>query len=242
MNILVTNAKKLDITITGKQAELFEVYYRELADWNNRVNLTSVTGYEEVQVKHFLDSLTVFSGFRKDKDLSGLTVLDVGTGAGFPGIPLKIVLPDIKLILIEATAKKTEFLKYIVSTLGLSEVEVLTGRAEELARIGKHRESYDVIVSRAVAPLAVLAEFTLPFCTVGGRCILPKKGDTVREIDQAMTAIETLGGKLSEVKKLNIEGLEDDRHLVIIDKVGPVPDKYPRRPGIPEKRPIQQAK
>ena len=238
MDVLNASVSRLGLSLNPEQIKQFELYFREMVDWNKRVNLTAIVGYEEVQVKHFLDSLSVFSGFRDGTDTAGLRVLDVGTGAGLPGIPLKIVRPEISLALLEATAKKTEFLTYITSTLHLTDTDVLTGRAEELARIGRYRESYDLVVSRAVAPLAVLAELTLPFCLIGGRCILPKKGDTRQEIEEAGPAIHVLGGKLTEVKEVNLEGLNDNRHLVIIDKLNLTPDKYPRRPGIPEKRPI----
>lgn len=239
MDILKDGIKNLGYSLNEIQLEQFESFYRELLDWNQRMNLTSITKYADVQSKHFLDSLLIFSGFDAKTDIRGLRLLDVGTGAGLPGIPMKICYPEIHLSLLESTIKKTEFLKYIISVLDLKDVEILPGRAEELARIDKHREKYDIVTSRAVAPLASLVELTLPFCVIGGRCILPKKGDLKREVDEAEKAIEILGGKLVEVKNVGIPGLDDNRQLVIIDKIAPVPDKYPRRPGMPEKRPIR---
>lgn len=239
MDKLISGAERIGLSLSPEQIERFEIFYREILDWNQRVNLTSITEYDEVQIKHFLDSLTIVPVLTNIKSESALKLLDIGTGAGLPGIPLKIILPKIKLALLEATAKKVEFLQYIVSTLGLSNVEIIHGRAEDIARIGKHRKSYNIVISRAVAPLAVLAELGLPFCSSGGICIFLKKGDTKQEIVEALNAIDILGGRLKQVKQITLEELDDNRQLVIIEKVNTTPDKYPRRPGIPEKRPIK---
>lgn len=236
---LISGAEKLGLSLNPEQIDQFEIFRREILDWNHRVNLTSITEYDEMHIKHFLDSLTIIPFIKIFEPETNLKVLDIGTGAGLPGIPLKIILPDIKLSLLEATAKKVEFLKYIVSTLGFSNVEIISGRAEEIARIARYRESYNIVMSRAVAPLAVLAEYGLPFCSDGGVCIFPKKGDTELEIKQALNAIEILGGRLREIQPIRLEELDDNRHLVIIDKIAPTPDKYPRRTGIPEKRPVK---
>ena len=239
MERLITGVEKLGLSLNREQIRQFEVYCREMLDWNQRVNLTAITDYEEVQTRHFLDSLTIYSVLDKSQSCENLNILDVGTGAGFPGIPLKITIPDIKLTLIEATGKKTEFLNYVVSILGLENVKITTGRAEELAHRAEYRAGFNVVVSRAVASLATLAEFTLPFCPTGGMVIAPKKGDIRKEIEEALKAIDILGGSLREVRLVELDELTDDRYLVIIDKVSPTPDKYPRRPGIPEKRPIK---
>ena len=156
-----------------------------------------------------------------------------------PGLPLKILFPDIRLTLLDATAKKTDFLHYIVSTLKLTNVNIVTARAEETAHRREYRESYDVVLSRAVAPLATLTELTLPFCSIGGKCIFPKKGDITRELDDAEKAIQVLGGVLRQTREIELEELPDERRLVIIEKSFATPHKYPRRPGIPEKRPIK---
>jgi 16S rRNA (guanine527-N7)-methyltransferase len=167
-----------------------------------------------------------------------LRLIDVGTGAGIPGIPLKIAFPAIKLILLEAVAKKAAFLQHINHKLGLDNVEVLVGRAEEVAHLAQYRERFDLVLSRAVAPLPTLVELTLAFCTVGGSFIAQKKGAINLEISSATNAIDILGGKLREVKRIDLAEFTDERYLVVIDKVSPTPQKYPRRPGIPAKRPI----
>ncbi len=235
---LIKGVEELGLHLSPEQIKKFEAYYRELSEWNKRVNLTSVTGYEEVQITHFLDSLTVISGFPPVPRDRQTRIIDVGTGAGFPGIPLRIVLPEIRLFLLEATAKKAEFLRHTISELELDNVEIVGGRAEEVAHNASYRESFEIVVSRALAPLNVLVELTLPFCVVGGRLIAQKKGDISREIDQASGAVDVLGGEIMEIRDIEMEELNDDRRLVIIEKVKATPSKYPRRPGIPAKRPI----
>lgn len=238
MEKLEAGAQKLGICLTPVQLEQFEIYYRELVDWNKRMNLTSITNYEGVQVKHFLDSLTVITAIQPLSEARKLHVIDIGTGAGLPGIPLKIIWPGIRLVLLEATAKKTQFLKYVVSRLGLEDVEIVAGRAEEVAHEARYREKFDLVLSRAVAPLPALVELTLPFCVVPGRFIAQKKGDIEREVTQSQKAIDALGGSLREVKSVKLEGRDDRRYLVVIDKIKPSLAQYPRRPGVPAKKPI----
>jgi len=238
MEMLNKGAAGLSLQLNSRQLEQFHTYYQELIDWNKRVNLTRITGYEEVQIKHFLDSLTVSLVWEALTPGAGLRLIDVGTGAGIPGIPLKIVFPDIKLVLLDSVAKKAAFLHHLNHKLGLDNVEIVVGRAEEVAHEARYRESFDIVLSRGVAPLATLVELTLPFCTIGGGFIAQKKGAIVQEIRQAIKAIGLLGGRLREVKRVNLEEFTDKRQLVIIDKVSPTPQLYPRRPGIPEKRPL----
>lgn len=238
MKKLQAGAQKLGINITAKQLEQFEVYYHELVDWNKCINLTSITDYEKVQLKHFLDSLTVILAIKPVARARRLDVIDVGTGAGLPGIPLKVILPGINLVLLETTAKKTEFLKHVVDRMGLDNVEIATVRAEEAAHNPQYREKFDLVLSRAVASLPVLVELTLPFCMVGGSFIAQKKGDIEREIEQSRKAINIMGGSLEEVKPIELAELNDKRYLVVINKTGSTPAEYPRRPGIPAKRPI----
>lgn len=235
MDILDQGARRLGIILTPAQLKQFEIYYQELVSWNRRFNLTAVTEYEPVQVKHFLDSLTLATFLDKSHPVK---LIDVGTGAGFPGIPLKIWLHSIKLTLLEATGKKTRFLSAIVSTLLLEEVEIINARSEDIAHHEDRRESFDVVVSRGLAPMAILAELTLPLCRIGGQVIAMKKGDVIAEIDAATKAISELGGKIKEIRRTEIAELEDVRQLVVIDKVALTPQKYPRQPGIPNKRPI----
>lgn len=238
METLKSAAKELGLELTPAQLEQFDSYYRELIDWNKRVNLTAITGYEEVQLKHFLDSLTIILAWPPQVAEKGFRLIDVGTGAGLPGIPLKIAFPEIKLVLLEATAKKADFLRHIVQKLGLDSVEIVVGRAEDVAHQPRYREKFDLVLSRAVASLPTLVELALPFCAVGGSFIAQKKGAIDEEISRANKAISLLGGSLREVKKVALSSLPNERYLVIIDKLLPTPEQYPRRPGIPAKRPL----
>ena len=238
MERLNTGAKKLGLVLNQRQLEQFHIYYQELVDWNRRVNLTRITGYEEVQIKHFLDSLTVALAWESLTPGADLRLIDVGTGAGIPGFPLKIMFPNIKLVLLDSVAKKAAFLHHLNHKLGLDNVEIVVGRAEEVAHEAQYRESFDMVLSRGVAPLATLVELTLPFCVIGGGFISQKKGAIDQEIRQATKAISLLGGRLREVKRVDLEEFTDKRQLVIVDKVSPTPRLYPRRPGIPGKRPL----
>jgi 16S rRNA (guanine527-N7)-methyltransferase len=235
MEKLKAGAEKLGIELTPAQLEQFDAYYHELVDWNQQINLTAIIDYEEVQLKHFLDSLTVSL---VGKPTKGNSVIDVGTGAGMPGIPLKIAFPDIKLVLLEATVKKVSFLHHIRQKLGLNDVEIVVGRAEEIAHVPRYREQFELVLSRAVAPLPTLVELTLPFCALGGSFIAQKKGNVDEEVNLAGKAIDTLGGRLRETKRIEIEEFADERCLVVIDKISPTPEQYPRRPGVPGKRPL----
>ena len=238
MEKLKSGAAKLGLYLSQRQLEQFHIYYQELVDWNQRINLTSITGYEEVQVMHFLDSLTVNLALGQSIIGGGFRVIDVGTGAGLPGVPLKILFPDIKLVLLESTAKKAEFLRHLERRLELDNVEIVAGRAEDAAHETRYREKFDLALSRAVAPLPALVELTLPFCAVGGSVVAQKKGDIDIEIKMAARAINRLGGELQEVMAVDMEEFPDRRRLVIIDKVTHTLPQYPRRPGMPAKRPI----
>ena len=236
MEKLKSGSEKLGLHLNTGQLRQFEIYYIELIAWNRKMNLTSITDYEEVQVKHFLDSLMVTLAMRAP--FKGVNAIDIGTGAGLPGVPLKILKPDISLVLLEATSKKARFLNHLVTALGLEDVEIAVGRAEAAAHDIQYREKFDIVLSRAVAYLPTLVELTLPFCAVGGSLIAQKKGDIQKELEQSNEAINTMGGYLREAKPVGLEALNDSRYLIVIDKVNPTPEKYPRRPGIPAKRPI----
>jgi len=238
MEKLIAGAKKLGLHLNSKQLEQFSIYYQELIDWNQRMNLTTITSYEDVQIRHFLDSLTVTLACPVPSGNDSLHTIDVGTGAGIPGLPLKILLPDIKLVLLEATAKKATFLHHLKQILKLEDIEIVVGRAEEVAHLGEYREKFEIVLSRAVAPLPTLVELTLPFCTIGAYVIAQKKGAIDQDVSRADKAISTLGGRLREVKRIDLEEFTDARRLIIIDKVSPTPQEYPRRPGIPAKRPL----
>jgi 16S rRNA (guanine527-N7)-methyltransferase len=239
MKKLIEGAGKLGIEFNARQVKQFELYYQELIEWNRKINLTAITDYSSVQVKHFLDSLTITLALPEEgAERPDCNIVDIGTGAGFPGLPLKILFPQPRLVLIEPTTKKTAFLHHLIHKLELENVEVLNSRAEEAAHLPLYREQFSLVLSRAVALLPILVELTLPFCRIGGRFVAQKKGKLDREIDGAEKAIATLGGKLDQIKKIELDEFYDVRYLVIIDKVYPTPIKYPRRPGMPRRRPI----
>ena len=239
MKKLIEGADKLGLEFTARQVKQFELYYQELIEWNKKINLTAITDYSSVQVKHFLDSLTITLALREEEGRRpDFNIIDIGTGAGFPGVPLKILLPQPRLVLIEPTAKKTAFLHHIISKLELENIEVLNSRAEEAAHLPLYREQFALVLSRAVALLPTLVELTLPFCQLGGRFIAQKKGEIDQEISKAKEAIAALGGKLDQVQKIEMDEFDDARYLVIIDKIHPTPGKYPRRHGVPKRRPI----
>ncbi|MBA7504375.1 Ribosomal RNA small subunit methyltransferase G [subsurface metagenome] len=239
MQKLIDGAQKLGINLNDKQITQFKLYYQELVSWNKKFNLTTITNYQEVQIKHFLDSLTVILALTEEElRQPGFSIIDIGTGAGFPGIPLKVFLTQSRLVLLDSRAKKAAFLRHIIEQLELDYVEVVVGRSEEIARLPSYRQQFHLVTSRAVASLPTLVELALPFCQIGGKFIAQKKGQIEQEVVQAGKAIDVLGGKLNQVEKVELEELSDERYLVIIDKICPSPEKYPRRAGTPTRRPI----
>lgn len=244
MNKLAEGARRLDIPLSEDQLSAFQTYYETLIAWNRRVNLTRITDYDEVQTKHFLDSLSCLPIIKRAGDTTagerilGLQIIDVGSGAGFPGLALRIAMPALRLTLLDATGKKTEFLRFLIEQLELSDVTVINARAEEVGQDHRHREQYDVALARALAGMPTLAELTLPLARVGGMVIAQKGEDPADEVDAAHTAIVTLGGQVGEITPVVVPGLEGARHLVVLKKVSPSPSKYPRRPGMPAKRPL----
>ncbi len=238
MDLLRRGASQLGLTLTPKQEGQFEGFYQELAAWNLKMNLTAIVEYEDVQVRHFLDSLTPSLAVG-DRLSRGGALLDVGAGGGFPGIPLKIMYPEVKLTLLESVAKKCTFLQHIISDLELDNTDIHIGRAEDGAISPILREAFDVVVSRGVAPMRILTELTLPYCRQGGTTAVLKKGAIEPEVSSSLHAMKVLGGELRQVVPVEgIDGLEDDRVLVVVDKVRPTPAKYPRRPGLPRKHPL----
>ena len=231
--LLTAGASHFGLTLSEAQLHAFENYYRELAAWNENINLTRIIEPDDVAIKHFLDSLSIVPALpQRNKPLS---IIDVGSGAGFPGIPLRIAIPEVKVTLLESTAKKTNFLQHVVNTLELESVRVITARAEEAGQQPEHRERYDVAVARAVSRLSVLAEYMLPLVKVGGYVIAQKGQNPAEEIEAARSALRILGGQLIKVQPVAVPGLDGERHLVIIKKTKPTPKLYPRRPGLPNK-------
>ncbi|MBI4785844.1 MAG: 16S rRNA (guanine(527)-N(7))-methyltransferase RsmG [Chloroflexi bacterium] len=233
MSQLVHTARAFGLQLDAGQLAAFEQYYRELNAWNTRVNLTAITEREQVIVKHFLDSLSVAPQVH-----SAITLIDIGAGAGFPGVPLKIALPHLRVTLLEATRKKAEFLKHLIAQFELSNTIAVQARAEDLARDAAHREQYDCAVARAVAELATLLEYSLPFVKVGGIFIAQKGNKVEDEIRRAERALTVLGGRVREIVPVQLPGLEL-RHLVVVEKTARTPSTYPRRAGIPERKPIR---
>ncbi len=237
MDILLRGAQKLGYHLTQYQLACFQKYQVLLEDWNTVISLTSIDSPKEVQLKHFLDSIAASAPIGKETLEYG-TLLDVGSGAGFPGIPLKIMWPGLKVTLIESTRKKADFLRLVSHSLGLSGLTICNDRSELAAHDPNMRESFDIVVARAIANLSTLAELTIPFCKVGGKVIAYKNAGITDEINESIEALTILGGTYQETLSVDLEGLEGQRCLVILSKDCPTDHMYPRRPGIPYKRPL----
>ena len=234
LNLLAVGARELDLDLTPAQLDQFSRYADLLIDWNGRFNLTSIVEPRDIVTKHFLDSLST----ARSIPAGPLKLIDVGAGAGLPGLPIKLVRPDVTLTLLEATRKKCDFLKAVVADLQLTDVIVVNGRAEEAGRMVEHREAYDIAIARAVADLPVLAEYLLPFVKVGGIAIAQKSRGAEDELDRADTAILLLGGLGRGVIAVNVPGLPDERTLIVMEKITATSGDYPRRTGVPSKKPL----
>ncbi len=237
MSLLYKGAREFGIDLEPVQLERFEAYYHHLVEWNARFNLTAITGYTEAQVKHFLDSLSVARALPREQ-LAGKKLIDVGAGAGFPGMPLAIAFPNLQVTLLEATGKRVRFLDELVRALALENVRAIKGRAEELAHTPEYRERYDFATARAVADLPTLVEYTLPFVRVGGIFIASKSAGAESEVNAAAFAIDALGGQVRELVPVHLPTLDETRYLVVIEKVTPTPRLYPRQAGLPRKKPL----
>lgn len=225
----------IGIRLSPSQLDAFCQYERELLEWNARFNLTAIQDPSKIRIKHFLDSLTCLIVMR-DRPME--RIIDVGTGAGFPGLPIKIACPSIHLTLVESVGKKADFCRHVARKLGLDKVEVLQARAEEVGHQPAHREKYDWALARAVAIMPVLAEYLLPLVRIGGGMIAMKGEGAHAETQSAGHALRILGGQLNRLLPVTLPGVADERYLVVIDKVAATPPQYPRRVGIPTKRPL----
>lgn len=226
---------ELDIRYTNEMLEQFQKYYDILIEWNKVMNLTGITEYDEVISKHFIDSLSIVKAIDMNQ-ISNL--IDIGTGAGFPGIPIKIVFPHVKVTLLDSLNKRVKFLDAVIEEVEIKDINAVHGRAEELAKQKNYREKYELCVSRAVANLASLSEYCLPFVNVGGNFISYKSGDIEDELNTSKNAIKILGGKIIEVNKFQLPATDITRSLIIVNKIKKTDSKFPRRAGIPTKEPL----
>ena len=226
---------ELGIELSESQKNQFHRYYEMLIEWNKVMNLTGITEYDEVNEKHFVDSLSIIKAVDMRKVQS---VIDIGTGAGFPGIPLKIVYPHLHLVLLDSLQKRIKFLKAVIEELGLEDIETLHGRAEDYATNSEYREKYDICVSRAVANLSALCEYCIPYIRLGGIFISYKSGEVDEEVKRSEKAVKILGGNIHKIIKFQLPGTEIGRSFVKIKKVEKTKKKYPRKAGMPVKEPL----
>lgn len=224
------------VDLSAEQRTAFALYAEELIAWNKaRANLTAITDPEGIEIRHFLDSLSILRAVNVPPNAR---VIDVGTGAGFPGLPLKIIQPSLQLALLEATGKKIAFLEHLVGALKISGVSFVNLRAEEAGQAAAHRESYDLVLARAVAHMPILVEYLLPLCKLGGKCIAMKGESAIAEAHHAENALRVLGGKLLNVHPVELPGVAETHYLVVFGKVAATPPGFPRKPGIPSKKPL----
>jgi 16S rRNA (guanine527-N7)-methyltransferase len=226
----------LGFELTQKQVQAFQVYSATLLEWNKKVNLTAITDPEQIETKHFLDSISTVPILR---EFAVKDVIDIGTGAGFPGIPIKILLPEVNVTLVESIGKKVDFCREVIARLDLHGIQALLGRAEELGQDPDYRERFDVGIARAVAQLDTLAEYLLPLVRLGGKMLAQKGHTGPEEVQKAEHAIRVLGGRVNKLVPVTLPGICEDRYIIIIDKVSATTQKYPRRVGIPGKRSIK---
>jgi len=236
MEKLVHDAQALfNVHITGRQVMSLIRYEKELLEWNQKFNLTAIRDVESIRVKHFLDSFSCVLAWQGTPPNN---LIDVGTGAGFPGLAIKILYPNMKLTLVESVGKKAMFCQHIVSVLGLEHVNVIQARAEDLGQKPQHREKYDWAVARAVANLNVLSEYLLPLVERNGMMLAQKGESGPAEAQSAEQALKILGGKLKQLIPIHLPGVADDRYLILVEKVAATPHNYPRKPGMPAKTPL----
>ena len=232
---LIENMKMISVELTDKQVSQFIKFYEMLVEWNKVMNLTGITEYDEVVMKHFVDSLSIVKVNGLDNVKS---IIDVGTGAGFPGIPLKIAFPEVKITLLDSLNKRINFLNAVIEELGLEDIETIHGRAEDFAKKIDYREQYDMCVSRAVANLSTLSEYCLPYVKVGGSFIPYKSGEIDEELNNSKKAVQILGGQIEGVVKFQLPDTDIGRSFVKIKKNKNTAKKYPRKAGLPAKEPL----
>ena len=231
--LLFQYAKKLEIVLSENYVKKFYEYMLLLLEWNEKINLTSITDEKDIVLKHFVDSITICKYIPKNAKL-----LDVGTGAGFPGIPVKIVRDDIEVVLLDSLNKRILFLDDVIDKLDMKNIQAVHGRAEEFGRNKDFRQSFDVVTSRAVANMAVLSEYLIPFSKLGGKCVIMKGSDFEEELNNSKKAIKVLGGKINSVDEFVLPASDMKRTIVVVDKIGDTPKQYPRKAGTPAKKPI----
>ena len=231
---LLEKASTMGVRFSVEQMDKFYKYMNLLIEWNEKMNLTAIIEPNEIILKHFIDSITILKDIK-----DGLTIVDVGTGAGFPGIPLSIMNPTLKITLVDSLNKRLIFLQEVINELDLKNVELVHARAEEFGRNKKYREKFDVATSRAVANLSTLSEYLLPLVKINGKAISMKAGNASQEIEDAKKAIKTLGGNINNIEEFNLPQSDIGRTIIIIDKIKETPGKYPRKPGTPSKEPIK---
>ena len=232
--IMIFYGEKIDIKFTEEQLNQFYKYMNLLLEWNEKINLTAITDPNEVILKHFIDSLTINKYIKENS-----TLADVGTGAGFPGIPLKILRPDLKITLVDSLNKRINFLNEVINKLNLVNIETVHSRIEDFGKDKKYRESFDFVTARAVANLAVLSEYLLPIAQVGGQCVCMKGSSVEEELSNGKNAIKVLGGKIKNIDEFVLPDSDMSRNVIIIDKIKNTPNKYPRKAGIPVKEPLK---
>lgn len=232
--LMVSYAEKMNLMFTEEQLSKFYKYMNLLIEWNKKINLTAIVKPEEIILKHFIDSLTIDSYIYENQSL-----VDVGTGAGFPGIPIKIYRPDLKVVLVDALNKRINFLNEVIEELELRNIETVHSRIEDFGKNSKYRESFDIVTARAVANLSVLSEYLLPLANIDGKCICMKGNEVSEECDNGKKAIDILGGKILNIDSFKLPDSDISRNIIVLQKTNKTPSKYPRKAGIPNKEPLK---
>ena len=233
-NLMIYYSKKMNLVFNDEQLKQFYEYMNLLIEWNKKINLTAIVKPEEIILKHFIDSLTINSYIGENH-----TLVDVGTGAGFPGIPIKIYRPDLKVVLVDSLNKRINFLNEVINQLHLKDIETIHSRIEDFGKNSKYRESFDIVTARAVANLSVLSEYLVPLAKIEGKCICMKGNEILEECNNAKNAIKILGGKILNIDKFELPNSEISRNIIVLQKTIKTPNKYPRKAGIPNKEPLK---